>query len=181
MPTGDDVLCQTCRMESPPYTSCRSIFLYDGKIRDAILKVKFNNKVDIAPILTEYIIEFLKENPGISPFDVIVPVPKGGSRSSANAALEFCKFLGEEMKMPVEEALFRNRKTAPQHTLSLDERWKNVKDAFQVKPEKNISNLKVLLIDDIFTSGATISNCAKALLQGGASEVRALTLSRAIK
>ncbi len=76
--------------------------------------------------------------------------------------------------------LTRKIETLPQSTLSLKERRPNVRGAFRIAPRHTIEGMRLLLVDDIYTSGATVNECARVLLHGGAREVQVLTLARTV-
>jgi competence protein ComFC len=124
--------------------------------------------------------EFLKQ----CHVDLIVPVPLHPKRlrwRGFNQSLLLARQVSRLYGVPVDPfVLCRARETAPQTLLAEDERRKNVRGAFAVHPEKSLKKQKVLLVDDVYTSGATVNECSRALVQGGATEVTVLTLARTI-
>lgn len=117
--------------------------------------------------------------------DLIVPVPKFSSElrvsqdngRSFNQAIEIANVINGQIKMPVAEALLK-LKAQKMKGLSEDERWKAVKGIYQIKDDVDIAGKKVLLIDDVFTSGATLSECSSVLLKNGAQNVNVLVAGR---
>jgi ComF family protein len=124
--------------------------------------------------------EFLKQ----CHVDLIVPVPLHPKRlrwRGFNQSLLLARQVSRLYGVSVDPfVLYRARETAPQTLLAEDERRKNVRGAFAVFPEKSLKKQKVLLVDDVYTSGATVNECSRALVQGGAAEVTVLTLARTI-
>jgi ComF family protein len=180
----DAGICEICSLEKPLYLSSFSIFRYESELRASILKMKYHGEIDIAPALSSYLTHYIEENMYLIPFDLIVPVPKGGIKeevkiNNPGSAEILCSYINNEI-YTIKNILIRTRETKPQNTLNFKDRWSNVEGAFSIKEGVSVKNKRVLLIDDIFTTGATVSNCTKALLEGEAREVRVLTLARAI-
>ncbi len=122
---------------------------------------------------------------GIAVPDLIVPVPlhiKRLRQRGFNQAGVLAGELGRKIKTPVSVcALFRKNVTQPQTSLKRGERLKNVKGAFEIADSGKVRGRRILLIDDVFTTGTTLSECARVLKKrGGAGEVHALTVTRAL-
>lgn len=186
-----DQLCPECGEESPMgwvHSRCKSkngmdglivVFDYqDKKVRGAIDGVKFDfNREIVKKMLKGFYFETGES------FDFLVPVPLHFYRENwrgYNQATEIAKVVGEKMGIEVFEALRRKRKTKQQSLIS-DKvaREKNVKDAFEVKDDykKQIGGKKVLLVDDVFTSGADMRECTKMLKRAGVQKVWGLALA----
>jgi len=116
--------------------------------------------------------------------DLIVPVPLHAGRlreREFNQSLLLADLLGRHLNLPVmATALARVRATAPQTTLTRSERSHNLRRAFAVQNAEVLAERRVLLIDDVFTTGTTVNRCTKTLLKAGASAVQVLTLARTI-
>lgn len=116
------------------------------------------------------------------PSDVIIPVPLHRDRHRKrgfNQAALLAKELSRQVNIPMDEAMLtRHRPTASQIGLDFDERRRNVRHAFRSAAD-GLAGRRVLLVDDVYTSGSTLGACAVALREGGASSVQALTLARA--
>lgn len=116
--------------------------------------------------------------------DLLMPVPlhvKRLAQRGFNQAGIMVRALGERLDLPVRfNALVRKEWTIPQTRLSRRERLENLKGAFDVPDETLVKRKKILLVDDVFTTGTTLSECAKTLRAAGAAEVHALTVTRAI-
>lgn len=156
---------------------------YKGAVKTAIVKVKYKWIYDIEKIFVDLLVERLWKFD--LPKDVIlVPVPLHSSRKrwrGFNQAEVLAKSLAEKFGVPHANILVRNRQTKPQVALSRDERLKNVKDAFLISHQKlgsgSISGKNIVLVDDVYTSGATMGECCRVLKKAGAGEVWAMAVA----
>ncbi len=176
--------CGKCRGEITPYTSKNSIsgansftaaFEYNGKISPAIILLKQGVKGNAVYALGKALAKSL-ENNGISQkIDVIIPVPlyKSDKRQRGfNQAELIAKEVGRQLKIDVSaDTVEKIRKTKAQKTLTQKERKVNLKDAFEVKFPEKIKGKRVLLIDDVCTTGSTLSNISRILRNSGAAEI----------
>jgi len=178
---GKDHLCGECLRKKRPFRKARALALYEGPIMEAIHRMKYQGRAGLVDLLSALLLEHIPNFYGEG-WDILVPVPlhparlrERGFNQSALLAIK----LGKNLGIPVEP--FSLRKicpTPPQVGLTMKERVKNVSGAFQVK-DKNIFNKKiVLLIDDVLTTGATVSECSRVLKRAGARAVDVLTLAR---
>jgi ComF family protein len=175
-------VCMRCRTAPLHVAPIRSVFLFDGAVREAIHALKYRGGRDTAQPLGGRMAEAWIERRFTS--DLLVPVPlhvdreaKRGYNQSALLARE----LAGHVRIPLDECLlFRIRPTASQANLERHERWQNVKDAFSCPADRDLSGLGVTLVDDVATTGATLEACAVALLAQGARRVNAFTLSHAV-
>jgi len=176
--------CQRCRSGRRPYTIARSAVYYEGPVVQAIFRFKYHGQMVLGRTLGRLMVEALGDGAaGLSPeaAEVVCPVPLHPSRlrergfnQSELVAEEVAAALGKPLKALLE----RTRPTLPQVDLPVESRAANVRDAFAPRLEEVIAGKKVLLVDDLFTTGATLSECARALRRGGAAEVRVFTLAR---
>jgi ComF family protein len=115
-------------------------------------------------------------------FDAILPVPIHPKRlrwRGFNQAVILGREVGRQWQVPVDPfVLLRSRETSVQTELTEEERRQNVRRAFSVHPEKSIKGKNFLLVDDVYTSGATVNECSRTLLHAGAKKVYVLTLAR---
>jgi ComF family protein len=181
------LLCRNCTRERPHFDLARSVALYDGVIRKAIHNFKFNGKTalaeHLAKIMTNHIQHHLPEIKYCHA-DVIVTVPLSARRLKErgyNQVDLIAEVLAKDLNLPHEKmALKRAKETNAQFNLSRQERRSNIAGAFEVDDIASILGKRILLLDDIYTTGLTINECAKALKQKGAAKIYALTLSRAV-
>ncbi len=161
-----------------------SMGLYQGVLREAILLLKYQGVKGLIPPLGKILLEYCEENIDFSSFDLIFPVPLFRSKKRErefNQAEVFAQIIGKRYSLPVSnENLLRIRDTRKMSGLNLEERRRNVKGAFVVREKEKIRNKRILLTDDICTTGATVDECSKVLLTAGAKEVTVLTLARTI-
>ncbi len=182
---GDDHLCNKCILSSKQFHSARSTGLYEQTLMTLVHQFKYRGKIRLAHplgmmLLRTYLQFFPPED-----IDFIVPVPlhtrRFRQRGFNQAYLlvkdwkRFCPRLPEVSK----DVLFRTRWTEPQTGLGRMERIKNIRRAFSVNNVQKFCGKKILLIDDVYTTGATVNECARVLRTAGAKQVDVLTLARA--
>jgi len=180
--TGSDHRCGACLAGPPHFDIARAPFLYEGAIRDLIHAFKYSQKTHLRNPLALLTLEgvggFLTEqNPHL-----IVPVPLHRSRlrqRGFNQAVLLGKILSRHLSLAVlTDVLARTRPTAPQINLSATERRVNVKGAFTVCTPDLVAGKRLLLLDDVMTTGSTMDECAKELKKAGAAAVIAVTIAR---
>lgn len=178
----DGMLCASCLADEPQFDRARSAVIYNDASRKLILGFKYGDKLHVIKTFTPWLLRAGQEL--LAECDAIVPVPLHRKRlwqrrfnQSSLLAAALAKTTG---KPHLPHALLRVKSTVPQKGLCRNERQRNVAGAFAVDPaQKNTLNSKtVLLIDDVFTSGATLNACARVLRQAGAEKVFVLTLAR---
>ena len=161
-----------------------SIGPYQGVLREAILLLKYQGVKVLIPPLGKILLEYCEENIDFSSFGFIFPVPLFMSKKRErefNQAEAFAQIIGKRYSLPVSnENLLRIRDTRKMSGLNLEERRRNVKGAFVVIEKEKVRNKRILLTDDICTTGATVDECSKVLLTAGTKEVTVLTLARTI-
>ena len=174
---GEDRVCGDCLTDPPPFKRARAAALYDGPPAAAIKRFKFGRQLVYLPVMQTWLKERCREM--LEDADLLLPVPLHPRRLKSrgfNQALLLAQGLTE--KPVAREALIRVRHTDPQVGLNPKERRENVKDAFVVAQPEAIKGKKILLVDDLFTTGATARECARALNKAGAARVEVLTVGR---
>jgi ComF family protein len=176
----DDLICGGCLRERPDFNRARAVFVYDATSRGLLLAFKHGDRTDAGVHLARWMRR--AGHALIETCDVIVPVPLHRWRllwRSYNQAALLANAVGKLAgKSTVPDALIRTRATPSQGHLSRNDRRRNVKDAFKVNRVRAIEGKKVLLIDDVLTTGATVEACTRALLAAGAQAVDVLVLGR---
>ena len=153
-------------------------YYYSGAIKTLIWRLKFRNKTDIADFLGEQMAKSVVTKYEGYDFDLITYVPttkKDTKNRGYNQAELLAKKLSQILGVPCEEILVKKYETAPQHTLPEMKRTGNLLGVFDVAEKADIEFKRILLCDDVKTTGATLNECAKTLLIGGAAEVFCVT------
>ena len=182
IPQSHTGLCQNCRTRRPPFSALRSWAEYSGGVKEALHRLKYRNDIGLAETFSNYLLKVFELQSW--PVDYIFTVPlsteklrERGYNQSTLLARPISLSTGLPMK---NKYLKRILNTRSQVGLSEFERMENVKDAFRYEGEP-LEKKNILLIDDISTTGATISACSEALLDAGANAVYGLTVARTIK
>jgi competence protein ComFC len=182
--TGAPYLCEECLKKSPVYTYHRSCGSYSGRLRDVILLFKYRKYRVLGRPLAEFMQSTLQDHPQVwRNADLVVPVPLHKKRKRErgfNQSLILARHLSLWLKLPLDSGiLFRPVFRPPQTSLNAAERRRNTRGVFAVKNPHKIQKKTVLLVDDVYTTGATLQECGRILLQSGARDIRAVTLARA--
>jgi ComF family protein len=169
-------VCGPCLKNPPPFTKVLTYGLYEGILAEAINHFKFHSVKRLSRPLGELLLGL-----SLPRVDCIIPVPLTITRlreRGFNQSLLIARIIAKETKIPLlMDALLKKRDTLPQLGLSAKERALNIKNAFEVAD--NIKGLRILLIDDVMTTGATVTECSRQLLNAFAQQVFVLTLARA--
>lgn len=186
-------LCLACLQRPPRVDGAWAGFEFGGALADAVRRLKWGGMPELAPALGRLLDAAVERGPPwLRAVDVIAPVPLHRRRLRArefNQAAVLAAAMQESARargapfgdVPLDaRALVRTRDTPPQTGLSATQRRRNVLDAFAVRDGKRVRERRVLLVDDVLTTGATADACAAALVKAGASSVVALTLGRAV-
>lgn len=160
-----------------------SLFLYKGIIRKRILEFKFRNKPYLGRLFAEVMSDFLNDKKW--DFDIVIPVPmhyrrffNRGYNQSVILAKEISNLMKKTLKLNV---LRKIKKSAVQSTLNLNQRKINILNSYGIKNKKDILNKNILLVDDIYTTGATVNECSRVLKEYGARKVFVITISHGEK
>jgi ComF family protein len=178
-PLDDQGRCALCRRGVRGFDAAYSFGFYEAELRQLIHLFKYGRVRTLAGPLAKLLARAL---PREQAFDIIVPMPlhwrKRWQRGFNQSEL-LAREIGRRTHTPVENALRRVRNTSAQAGLTSAKRRMNVSGAFQAKKRAAINGRRVLLIDDVMTTGATAASCARALQRAGARQVTVLTLARA--
>lgn len=200
--TEDHPLCAACQEAPRRIRSARAVGVYDKALLELIHGFKYRGDLQLARPLGLLLLMLFLDHYGASPHqgreqdsgvDVVVPVPlhirrfrKRGYNQACLLIRHWMEWLealwGSQPRMEIaREALIKVRHTPSQTRFGREARLENVRDVYRLKDPAGIRGKRVLLIDDVYTTGATLEECARVLIGGGAARVDALTLARALK
>ena len=173
--------CQDCMERPPDFERAWTLFPYLPPLRDAICSFKYRGKHTLAKPLARLMISAL---PSRIDVDVIIPVPLHPTRLRArefNQSLLLADQLSRHLSLPVSATnLVRTAVTDPQTALSRQARLRNLRNTFTIRWPQDLAEQRILLVDDVFTTGTTLNECAKTLRRAGSGPVFALTLARTV-
>ncbi len=167
-----------CNDLPPALHAVRSAAAYDGWLREAIQSFKYHGETGRAEHLAALLVPLLAD---LEPFDYLCPVPlhpKRQRRRGYNQSLLLAEGAARVCGYHVEEVAIRIRETQQQARLGANARQANVQGAFAVSPATSLQGARIVLVDDVLTTGATLGSCAAALMAAGAASVSAVTLAR---
>lgn len=181
---GIDHPCGVCTTSPPRYTAARAALSFDGVTRDLIHRFKYDRKVHLARPLSLLAREALTPFAAATGADLLLPVPLHRRRlreRGFNQAVLLGRPLAKVWVLPlVVDNLQRIRWTEPQVTLTAAEREINVRGAFALTDPASVAGKKILLVDDVYTTGSTVIECSRVLRQAGAAAVYVVTVARAV-
>ncbi|QXK92376.1 ComF family protein [Neoehrlichia mikurensis] len=175
-------VCSKCLLNPPYITQLESIFAYNQHSKNIILNFKFLDNLYHIKTYAKWM--YAKGHHLFPEVDIIVPIPLHTKKllyRKYNQAAVLANSISKLCKLPVELfALKRIHYTTPLYNLSIKMREQTIKKSFKINNINAIQGKNILLIDDVITTGITIQTCAKVLINSGAKEVKALTLSRTL-
>jgi len=178
-------LCENCREQKFNFAMARSYGRYEGELARAILLLKFERLEPLGNWFAERLRKMVQAEAARMRADVIVPVPLHRQRQRErgfNQVELFAKPLAKKLGIPYRPVLLMRQRARPEkHLLSTEERWEAVRGAFAIRKRGRVDNLRILLLDDVMTSGATLDACSRALREAGAKSVAGLTIARAVR
>jgi ComF family protein len=181
---GDDHLCGECLITERPYAVARAVGLYEKTLLTAIHLFKYRGRIGIGEVLGRIMADFAGREWDMTVFSLIIPVPLHRKRlreRGFNQAVILAHEMAKRFSVPLDfMTLRRELFTAPQVGLGREERSANVRKAFAVRKPEKIAGRKILLVDDVTTTGSTLTECASVLMQAKAEAVAILTLARAL-
>lgn len=178
-------LCGHCISHPPPFGRARACTTYsrstpEAPLARALHALKYGRDISYAKPLAQIMVG---RSPADRTYDTIVPVPLHVDRlrwRGFNQAALLARPLARHWRLRLEyRALRRTRATPPQVGLGEAARRRNIADAFEIPPDWSGRGKRILLVDDVYTTGATLEECSRLLLDSGASQVDALVLARA--
>jgi len=173
--------CGECLLNPPPFRKHVSYGAYEEELKELILKFKYGNGEKLKHLLAGYYIDIFYKKID-EPFDYIIPVPPDkGRKREFDPVLEIAKILSKQLGLKLSiHQLVKIKKTLPQAGLSRSQRLNNLNGAFKLtNTTPSIKGKKILLIDDVYTTGTTVKKCTERLTKEDA-DVVALTLARSL-
>jgi ComF family protein len=175
--------CANCAHRAIHFDAAVAAYRSRGIVREIIHSFKYNRQIYLRRLIARWLCAALDdERLRNRRFDVIVPVPLHPTRQRErgfNQASLLAELLSAEISVPSKLLLERTRYTTTQTALDRAERMENLHNAFRLRKTANVRDLHVLLIDDVLTTGSTLSECARVLKRAGAISVHAATAARA--
>jgi ComF family protein len=179
---ADTIICATCSELVWHFETARALYRTEGQVLEAIVEFKYEKEFHHRRRLIPWIVQAYDEYYGASSFTHIVPVPLHKLRKRSrgfNQALVLAQGLvGARKHLQICDALQRTQATFSQASLNRKERLKNLGRAFALKPRFDVRGLNLLILDDVFTTGATAEACAQVLAKSGAARLAVLTIAR---
>ncbi len=181
---GDPHLCGDCLTDPPAFALQRSAAKYRGRLKDALLLFKYRKFRPLGRDLARFVHESERKNEALwNGLDLIVPVPLHARRARErgfNQAGVLARELGKLRGIPVETGvLMKVRNAPPQTSLERAGRRTSVRGAYRSARPERVRGRTVLLVDDVYTTGSTLRECAAVLAAAGAKEIRAVTIAQA--
>jgi len=183
--TGELLHCPSCKPPTLAFACARCLTIYQDGVVSAILTLKYERMEPLAKWFAARLATAVRREGERFQADIVVPVPLHPVRERErghNQAALLAKPLARALGLPYRPVLLQRIRERPRKTvLSIEERWEAVRGAFTTRPGSQVDKLRVLLVDDVLTTGATLDACARALLAGGAQSVVGLTVARATR
>ena len=189
---ADEIACKDCyktlRLKHSPITGgaggfrCVSSFPYGGKVRRAILRVKYHDRVQYIPQLAAILADDIKSVYGEDSFDLITAVPMHKNdikERGYNQSEILAKELSKLLEIPYADTIVKIKRTKKQHKLKFTERKTNLSGAFKLIDKELVNGKRILLIDDIITSGYTLGLCGRSLARAKPKKICCATIATA--
>ena len=180
--SSDQILCNDCQKTKPQFDQAWGVCLYNGTMRRLIHLFKYGNRTTLHHTLTKMMFDFINAYQlDMHRFDLVVPIPLSSTRLRERGYNQ-SQLLAEDIARqfliePIYGNLQRIRHTRNQALMGKRERWTNLKGAFRIKYPLLFSGKSILIVDDLLTTGATVSEAAHALKEAGAKTTEVLTLA----
>jgi ComF family protein len=179
---GAPFSCPDCEDHPPAFDCVATRYQANGLVRDLIHRFKYSGEFHLRQILANWLEEALSD-PRISrePFDAFVPVPLHTTRireRGYDQIAALVELMAKRSHRPVWACLRRSRYTESQTRFSRKERLQNLRNAFELRKGSSVLGKRLLLVDDVLTTGSTLDECARILKAHGAESVRAITVAR---
>jgi len=181
LPEGD-LICANCRKTKRHFDHGYTVAIYEEVIQTLIHDYKYRGREFLKYPLRRMLCEGIRHHVNYSDIDAIVPVPlhwRRYMRRGFNQALELVRFTSRKLNIPIlKRNLRRIRYTIPQVYLAPKERPANIKGAFRVMNPDQVRGKRLMLVDDVLTTGSTMNECAQVLKEAGAAEITVVALAQ---
>ena len=177
-------LCTACAAHRPFYNRGFALTKYESQVKTIFHEIKFQKKPWLLKVFSGVLADFMISFSEFQAYDMMIPIPLDRKKvrergfNQAEVIAQMLKHLDPENKIEIHPLIKKKKKTAPQSQLKRRERLTNLNGAFSIKKSGGIKGKHILLVDDIFTTGSTIHECAKLLKENGAERVDFFTLAR---
>ncbi len=180
--SGSDHLCGDCILDTPPFLLARAWGHYETLLSEAIHQFKYGGKTLWGSIFGTLMAEAKYPGLTFSEYSLLVPVPLHKKRlrlRGFNQSAILAAHLARRNRLPIDFMnLIRHVNTPEQTKLGRDMREANLKGAFSIRDKGRFKGEKIIVVDDVYTTGSTVKECCRTLLEGQAGEVSVLTLAR---
>ena len=174
--------CANCTDRMFQFDCAVARYLSRGVVREFIHRFKYDRHFYLRHPLADWLAETLEDDRiRAQPFDALIPVPLHSARfreRDFNQAEILTELLAKRAGKPMVRALKRIRYTTTQTRLDREQRMENLRNAFRVRHTSDVQSRHLVLVDDVFTTGSTVEECARVLRQAGAASVRVVTVAR---
>ena len=180
----DEIILNNIDLNEDKYFSKHLyLFKYEGIIREKIIEYKFEDKAYLYKFFEKIIINNKKICDFIKSYDIIIPVPISKERKKErgyNQTSLIARSIADDFDKIIfgNSVIIKEKNIQRQSELNKEQRIENVKNSFKIKEDSNIKDKKVLIFDDIYTTGSTVNECAKALKEAGTKEIGVLTIAK---
>ena len=158
------------------------LFKYQGMIRKVILNYKFNDKSYLYKTIVNFLLKNEKFFQILKSYDTIIPVPislKRYKERGYNQSYLIAKEIAKKLKIECnKKSLFKTKNIIEQSKLNKEERQKNIQGVYELRNEKTLQNKKILLIDDVYTTGSTVRECSRILTKAKPKKIGVLTIAK---
>jgi competence protein ComFC len=180
----EEFVCGDCRKTPFQFDQARSLGFYDTVLRTTIHHFKYRKQMGVLSEMDLMLEKYFHETPDFCQDFAVAPIPLHFNKMKERGfdqAFLIARQVAKLLKLPLEGGLLRRVKaTSPQATMTRAERARNIKGAFEINRPEHVSGKNILLVDDVFTTGATVNEAAKILKKNGAGKVFVFTLGRVV-
>jgi predicted amidophosphoribosyltransferase len=178
---SEEPICETCKLFPGLADSTRFLWEYDGLARDYIRIMKYRPSLQLLDLASSLLSQASQSMFPGQEWDIVVPVPSAAAtfrKRLLHPCRELARKTGHDRKIPIENVLVHDKRRLPQASLPHEERLRRLFQLFSVRSPADVRNMRVLLVEDVITTGATITAATFRLKEAGACRVDVLALAR---